>query len=129
MTLQVKDLLIYGNKIFQISTLPLDSYLSELKVLPPLVPPSTACWRGYTATWELRNRQLFLVEMTCYSKGDQQAGIELFFAGRKEVFADWFSGEIRLPRGKGKFIIETSLNPLNLKYLVLNFKNGLLQKS
>lgn len=51
---------------------------------------SSACWRGYQGTWEIREEQLFLV------------GIEGRFKliGDEPLLADWFSGVLRVPRGE-----------------------------
>lgn len=50
---------------------------------------STACWRRYIGTWEIRERRLYLTHLV----------------GRYELLpgpsllADWFTGVLRIPRG------------------------------
>jgi len=51
---------------------------------------STACWRGYIGTWEIKDKKLYLNEIVGrYRK-----------LGNQPLFADWFSGVLRIPSGK-----------------------------
>lgn len=50
---------------------------------------STACWRGYVGTWELREGLFYLLGLTGRYK----------LIGDGPLLADWFSGVIRIPRG------------------------------
>ncbi|WP_026370248.1 hypothetical protein [Kallotenue papyrolyticum] len=50
---------------------------------------STACWRGYRGTWEIRDGQLWLIDL----RG------RLRLQGETPLLADWFSGTLRVPRG------------------------------
>jgi tetratricopeptide (TPR) repeat protein len=50
---------------------------------------STGCWRGYIGTWEIKEGRLYLIG-TC--------GIYKVL-GTGPIFADWFSGVLRIPRG------------------------------
>lgn len=49
----------------------------------------TACWRHYVGTWELREKRLYL---------NQIEGIYKLL-GDKPLFADWYSGTLRIPVG------------------------------
>ena len=51
---------------------------------------STACWRGYLGTWEIRDGRFYLVAL---------AG-RLQLRGEEPLAADWFSGVLRIPRGE-----------------------------
>ncbi len=51
---------------------------------------STACWRGYQGTWEIKNRRFYLVGL--------RGRLEL--VGGEPLFADWFTGVLRIPRGE-----------------------------
>jgi hypothetical protein len=51
---------------------------------------STACWRNYIGTWEVRNGQFFLKQVFGQYKID----------GPDPVPATWFSGCLVLPQGK-----------------------------
>jgi hypothetical protein len=56
----------------------------------PRILFSTACWRGYRGTWEIRDGRLSLIAL--------EGRLEL--AGEGPLFADWFSGVLRIPLGK-----------------------------
>ena len=51
---------------------------------------STACWRGYQGTWEIRDGSFYLLSV----KGRYR------LASPKPVLADWFSGVLRIPQGE-----------------------------
>lgn len=51
---------------------------------------STACWRGYQGTWAINDGRLYLVDL----RGRFQ------LREGEPVFADWFSGVLRLPKGE-----------------------------
>jgi hypothetical protein len=51
---------------------------------------STACWRGYEGTWEIRDGRFYLVGL----RGRYR------LTGGEPLFADWFTGFLRIPRGK-----------------------------
>jgi hypothetical protein len=51
---------------------------------------STACWRRYQGTWEIRDGRFYLVDL--------RGQFRLTAGG--PLFADWFTGVIRVPRGK-----------------------------
>ena len=51
---------------------------------------STACWRGYVGTWEIRGDKFYLVKLVGRFR----------LVGTEPLFADWFSGVLRIPRGK-----------------------------
>jgi hypothetical protein len=51
---------------------------------------STACWRRYQGTWEIKDGCFYLIAL----RGRFQ------LEGREPLLADWFTGVIRIPRGK-----------------------------
>jgi hypothetical protein len=51
---------------------------------------STACWRGYIGTWELKDGRFYLVSV------QGRYRIE----GTEPIFADWFTGVLRIPEGE-----------------------------
>lgn len=56
----------------------------------PMILNSTACWRGYQGTWEIKDGCFYLV------------GIQGRFTllEGEPLLADWFSGVLRIPRGE-----------------------------
>jgi hypothetical protein len=51
---------------------------------------STACWRGYIATWQIKDDRFYLVSI--------EGRFEL--VGIEPLLADWFTGELRVPMGE-----------------------------
>ncbi|MBX3061336.1 MAG: hypothetical protein KF726_00070 [Anaerolineae bacterium] len=51
---------------------------------------STACWRRYVGTWEIRDWQFYLVKLVGIYK----------VIGDEPIPATWFTGVIRVPRGE-----------------------------
>jgi len=100
MTAQVRDILMYNEEELRIGTEPLESYLAKIKLPHRLVAPSTACWRGYTSKWAINNKKLFLIEWEGYIQKYQKVGIQYLFPDEEIVFANWFSGQIRIGMGE-----------------------------
>jgi hypothetical protein len=102
MTAQVSETLTYHGKEIMMFSNPLDLYLRESGL--NFVSPSTANWRGYEGTWEIKFfegvERLYLVGLVAYKSYDRVLGLaDLFPEFPTGVFAHWFSGEIRLPQG------------------------------
>jgi len=80
---------------------------------------STACWRRYLGTWEVRDGQFFLKMVFGHYKID----------GPEPVPATWFSGTLRLPQGK---ILDhdpwTSLESIYEKEIRIRIRKGLVVK-
>jgi hypothetical protein len=51
---------------------------------------STACWRGYQGTWEIKDGKFYLVGLRGRFR----------LQGEEPLLADWFSGVLRIPRGE-----------------------------
>ena len=57
---------------------------------PALLVHNSGWWRGYHGTWEIRENRFYLVEVTGTPS----------YTGRPPILADWFTGVLRIPRGK-----------------------------
>jgi len=51
---------------------------------------STACWRNYQGTWEIKDGKFYLVDLRGRFR----------LQGKEPLLADWFSGVLRIPRGE-----------------------------
>ena len=100
MTAQAHELLIIeGERTSMASCPPIPKKHPHIKLLTdeeikaikdlPMVIFSTACWRQYIATWELKDGRLYLVDI----KG--------IFAKTTDhpIFADWVDCELRITSG------------------------------
>lgn len=111
-TAQIPDKLVFQGVIYDLQTNPLEPYFkAHPRKRPQPILPMTALWRGYVATFEFRNNQLFLVDVETLRvtpvkhKGDpfRTVMISVFhtiFPGKKAVKADWFSGILVCPAGE-----------------------------
>lgn len=81
---------------------------------------STACWRNYVATWEIRDNQLFLVQI----EGKYR------LVNGEPIVANWFTGEFELPQGD---LVDCNIElGFQLKYtkaVTLHFVSGVLVES
>lgn len=80
---------------------------------------STACWRQYLGTWEIKDRRLYLIEII--------GTYEL--VGKEAIFADWFSGELRIPMGKRIKYVHMGFSSIYEKDIIMQIKDGILLKT
>ena len=126
MTAQIREIIEFNGKRTVMATEPLLPYLKGRKDIS-FNARSTACWRGYLGIWEINDKSLFLVKLKGYVDEDYKK-VELgdIFPGKKEVFADWFSGEIRISQGELLQYIHMGYQSMFEKDLILEFKRGIL---
>ena len=106
-TSQYGDILIDGKDTIEIYSNPLETYFEIKKSRTingyELNMTSTACYRGYLATWQLKNDSLFLIEIRngCSSMDEKKP--EYFDLkdefGSDIVFASWVSQVLYIPYG------------------------------
>lgn len=116
---QKPDYLIIGNDTIPIFSNPLNQYLKnnnidfEKEIIEPysIVKNSDGttieyfsgsnCWRAYVAYWEIENDSLKLIRIEdcckCIPLNSEQIIFKIF--GHNNVFADWYTGTITIPRG------------------------------
>ena len=132
-TAQAPDLLIYQGDTLALFANPLEPYLEAKgeRTLNNFELPltSTACYRGYQATWELVDRKLYLVSVRRGCMGDK---VEYFHLeaefGSNKAFADWVNGTLISPQGKLIHYIHSGYQSLYERELNLYFERGILQK-
>lgn len=129
MTAQVGDILIYEGEEMEMATEIFVPHSSHLKEKIVFVAPLSCCWRGYFATWEIKNDELFLIDFRGTIEGYQKVGLDYIFPGQTEVSADWFTGEIRIPKGEILKYVHRGYATLCEEDLFLEFKYGFLVKS
>lgn len=117
-TTQIRDRIIYDSNEYSgdYEEFPLEDYWSDEHPKPKLLSMgSTACWRGYIATWEVRNESLFLKSLSKEAlPNDDETPIPLqsvFPDANGYILADWFSGVLECNRGaKYKEILFISIH-------------------
>ncbi len=128
---QAGDVLIYQGDTLALFSNPLEQYL-EIKTERTindyeLTWTSTACYRGYQATWELVNDSLYLlkVQKGCYSEELKYFDLTKEF-GTDRVFAHWFIGKTLAPKGDLIHYVHSGYGSFYQSELVLTFKDGIL---
>ena len=116
MTIQAGDVLSYNGKKTTITAEPLKPYLETRKDVS-FIFKSTALVRGYICVWEIKNKKLYLVSLVGFINNNEKVDLKYLFPNITEVFAVWFSGDIRIPEedivlnfSKGTLIDETPID-------------------
>ena len=125
MTAQLRERLLYKGKLYGMTTEPLKSYLASKQEIC-FVSRSSACWRGYFSTWELRSSSLFIIKLNAFLKDSKEVDLNYLFPGKNEVFADWFTGDIIVPHGKLLQYVHMGYQSIYEKEFILSFNNGIL---
>lgn len=105
MTAQASEKLMYQGETLALCSQPLALFLGVAAIPWRFEAPSTALWRGYVGTWCIEADRLYLVGLSGWTKGHRQGslnhvGLGDVFPGYPDgVFAHWFTGELRCPRG------------------------------
>jgi uncharacterized protein (TIGR02996 family) len=101
MTAQMGDQIVYEGKEHFLYSCPLHGYADEEHPLPQFVSPHTANWRGYVAQWAIEKNELLLIGITAWVEDYKEVSWEGVFPRRKPpIKADWYSGDLRIPRGE-----------------------------
>ncbi len=79
---------------------------------------STACWRGYQGTWEIRDGRFYLV------------GLRGRFQLREgdPILADWFSGVLRVSQGEMLEYVHMGFGSVHERELHIKIERGVVVK-
>lgn len=80
---------------------------------------STACWRQYIGTWEIRDERMYLRGL----RG------RLVLVGDEPLFADWFSGTLRIPGGEVLPSVQMGVVSVCEKELLLSIERGVIRST
>jgi len=130
-TAQIPDILIYEGQQYFIFTNPLEDYFGAANPRPMdlFQMHCTACWRGYIATFEIRNNELYLnglIEGTCSDEERRDVDISRIFKDQDglPIRSSWFSGVIRCPLGEQLAYVHMGYDSVYEKELLLTFEKG-----
>jgi len=102
-TSQIPEQMVYERESFGMYSAPLDAYLGDPSTLPRHLrdkPSPTDCHRGYIASWKIDSGRLYLLSIVLGYERDKEIPLsEIRTNWVSPVFAEWFSGHIRLGRG------------------------------
>ena len=130
MTAQRAERLHYQGEEVAMYTHPLSDYFALSETDPPFVWTSTDCWRGYIGTWEIIDHRLYLVELRGSLKDGSEASIATIFPDFPDrVFAHWYSGTVRIPRGKRLQYVHMGYHSIFERDLLLEVERGVVTGS
>ena len=138
-TAQEGDILLLDGKKYFIYTNPLAPFLQKNPgKLPRPEVTSSSNWRGYIATWAVKNDRLVLVDVemkhAVTKPGEQGFSTEPrsvmseMFPGQKDVLADWFSGHVVIPDGELVHYVHMGYASIYEKYILLRVENGVVTR-
>lgn len=125
MTAQAREILIYKGKKYGMATEPLEPYIESNGIqFNPMIECS-GCWRGYIGTWSIEDNKLYLIDIDTDNDG-KKVGLEYLFSNQEKVFAEWFTGELRVPYGELIEYIHLGYESRYAKELFLEISKGVL---
>lgn len=109
MAAQKADIIVMDGEQLELYSNPLEEYWMKRKKKRPHFYSLDVCRRGYIATWNIQDGQLFLSNIegdvekrSLFGGKSKKCTLKMLFKkpGAEGVKADWFSGKLRIPRGK-----------------------------
>jgi hypothetical protein len=131
MTAQAMESLVFKGERLLMCTTPLDIYLVQRGI--QFYSETTANWRGYIGSWEIKGSEelgyrLYLVELSASIAYQNRVGLDYLFPDYPNgIFAHWFSGEIRCPRGDRLHYVHGGYASIYEEDLFLEFQEGVLK--
>jgi len=123
MTVQVKEKLILNGEMTTMETTPVipteDRRIAVINIPEHSIAVTSACWRKYRGTWEVRDGRFYLAEIE---------GMYLI-RGNTPVLADWFTGELVVPQGTVLEGVRRGSRQVHEQDLLITVENGVVVKT
>ena len=106
MTAQTGDILkvcvgTFEEDHYPLACEPLKPYLEGMKEPIRFFPPDTGLMRGYVAEWQIdKDDRLMLIDFKGWRTNGMANGVGFLFPGETTVFAEWFTGVLKINVGK-----------------------------
>lgn len=128
MTAQAPDIIEIDGGEHHLLATPLDQLLGSLgDVVPPLVAPTTANWRGYVARWRVAENRLFLEDVRGWVDDGAEAGPGVVLPGVVlPVAATWVSGALRVGSGAVVRHVHAEFESRYERELLLDVSEGIV---
>jgi len=138
-TVQVPDKIIYNGKEYYLHSNPMEDYFKKYPNKHPqrnrdTVIVSSDLWRGYVATFEIKNNQLYLKDIEIEVPDDTSMRDTKWKSVLKEVFpnqelvkVDWITGLLVMPYGEIVNYVHMGVSTYE-HYILLEIHNGNLTK-
>lgn len=128
MTAQIPERLHYQGWEGGMRAEPLELYLAMGGTLPAFRAPHTGLGRGYLGHWRIRRRHLYLESISGTLRDGSQACLAALFPGYPDrVFAHWYSGTLRPPRGKVLAYVHAGHASVHERDVMLEVERGVLR--
>jgi len=132
-TAQIPDEILYNGKTYSLHSNPLESYFEKNPDKRPKGGVvSTALWRGYVATFEIRDSSLYLKDIKIEEWEDGDNNKSYWKSVLKETFTenelklDWYTGLMIIPYGKMINYVHMGYGSSYKRYILLEIHNGIL---
>lgn len=101
MTAQIPDQLEYDGEALALHDEVLRYWMNLVDLHEsPFEARTSANWRGYVAAWRIADGRLYLVGLSGALKDGTSGSLDMLFPGFPRcVFAHWYSGLLKAPRG------------------------------
>jgi hypothetical protein len=130
MTAQISESLRHEGEDVAMCTNPLDTFFEMGGHRPDFDCNCSALWRGYVGRWEVLGDRLYLLALEGQLKDGTYASLETVFPNfRERVFAHWYSGTVRIPRGKQIKYVHGGYASVFEQDLFMTFDRGVLSRS
>lgn len=134
---QIADKIIYKGESYALFTNPLEPYFElHPDKRPETGLMSTALWRGYVATFEIKDHQFLVQDIEIEVWKDKtshntewKSVLAEVFPEEERVHAHWFSGLLVIPKGELLQYVHMGYASEYEKYTVLQISNGMLEKA
>ncbi len=136
-TAQYPEKIIYNGNVYSLHSNPLEAYFEKNPDKRPKDGiSSTALWRGYVATFEVRDNQLFLKDIEIqYRDTTSKKSLPLkwrsvikdVFSDSKNIKIDWLTGLLVIPHGKIVNYVHMGYGSTYENYILLEFDKGNLK--
>jgi hypothetical protein len=133
-TAQISDLIIYNGTKYALNSNPLEQYFEKNPDKRPQGEiMSTALWRGYVATFEIKENQLFLRDIEIQvsdttRKKNWKSVLHEVFPDQPNIKLDWLTGLLVLPHGKLVNYVHMGYASTYENYILLEIDGGNLKK-
>lgn len=101
MTAQFPEKVTFQGEQVAMYTEPLREYFNLTGVKPSFRVTCSGLWRGYIGRWEIVDGQLFLIGLEGTLEDGSKASLSTVFPNASDrVLAYWYSGTLRIPKGR-----------------------------
>jgi len=125
-TAQSSDIIIYKGKEYSLYSNPMEIYFEKYpnkRPKPKII--SSALWRGYVATFEIKDNQLFLKNIEIEKLfGGWKCVRKKVFPRKKSVKVDWLTGTLVIPYGEMVGYVHMGYASTYERYILLEIDKG-----